>query len=128
MNDRRDLGLLLLRVGIGAMFVAHGLPKLVGGPARWEGLGRAMRAFGIDFAHGFFGFMAAIAETGGGLCLALGLAFRPALGMLLATMVVATASHLHRGDGFGKAMHAIEAGILFGSLLLIGPGRYVLRR
>jgi putative oxidoreductase len=125
VNDRRDLGLLILRLGMGGMFVYHGLPKLLGGPARWESLGRALRAVGIDFAPTFFGFMAGMAEAGGGLCLALGIAFRPALAMLASTMVVAAAFHLDRGDGFGKASHAIEAAIVFGSLLLIGPGRYV---
>jgi putative oxidoreductase len=68
--------------------------------------------------------MAAVAEAGGGLCLALGILFRPALALLLSTMVVAVAFHLDRGDGFGKASHAIEAAILFGSLLWIGPGRH----
>jgi putative oxidoreductase len=125
VNDRRVLGLLILRLGLGGMFVYHGLPTLLGGPARWESLGRALRAVGIDFAPTFFGFMAGMAEAGGGLCLALGIAFRPALAMLASTMVVAAAFHLDRGDGFGKASHAIEAAIVFGSLLLIGPGRYV---
>jgi putative oxidoreductase len=128
MSERRDLGLLILRVGIGGMFVFHGLPKLLGGPARWSALGGAMKAFGIDFGATFWGLMAAIAETGGGLCLALGVAFRPALVLLTTTMVVATAHHLHKGDGFARASHAIEAAILFISLLFIGAGKYRLRR
>jgi putative oxidoreductase len=128
MTDRRDLGLLLLRVGLGGMFVYHGLPKLLSGPARWETLGRATRALGIDFAPTFFGLMAALAEAGGGLCLMLGVLFRPALALLATTMIVAAATHLDRGDGFGKASHAIEAAIVFASLILIGPGRYVARR
>lgn len=128
MTERRDLGLLLLRVGLGGMFLFHGLPKLLGGPARWESLGRATRAFGLDFAPTLFGLMAAIAEAGGGLCLALGILFRPALGLLITTMIVAAATHLDRGEGFGKASHAIEAAIVFASLLLIGPGRYVLKK
>ena len=34
--------------------------------------------------------------------------------------------HLGKGDGLMGASHAIEAGILFLSLILIGPGRYSL--
>jgi putative oxidoreductase len=128
MKERHDLGLLILRVGIGAMFIFHGLPKLLGGPARWSQLGSAMKAFGIDFAPTVWGFMAALAEAGGGLCLALGVAFRPALVLLASTMVVATAHHLHKGDGFARASHAIEAAILFFALLFIGAGKYRLRR
>jgi putative oxidoreductase len=71
--------------------------------------------------------MAAFAELGGGLLLALGVAFRPACALLLCTMIVASARHLSQGDGFGKSSHAIEAGILFLSLLLIGPGAYRLK-
>jgi putative oxidoreductase len=43
-------------------------------------------------------------------------------------MVVATTMHLTRGDGIGVASHAIEAGIVFFSLVLIGAGNYSLDR
>ena len=127
-SRRRDLGLLILRIGIGAMFVGHGWPKLVGGPAKWEALGRAVADLGVDLAPTFFGFMAAIAEFGGGLMLAAGVLWQPALALLLCTMLVATTKHLREGDGFGTASHAAEAAILFLALLFIGPGRYRLRR
>jgi len=119
---RRDLGLLLLRVGIGGMFVAHGLPKMLGGPTKWHALGTATSALGIHLFPTFFGFMAAVAELGGGILLAAGVLFRPACALMLATMVVATSRHLSQGDSFAVASHAIEAGILFLSLILIGPG------
>ncbi len=34
----RDAGLLILRIGIGIMFLYHGAPKLIGGPEKWEKL------------------------------------------------------------------------------------------
>lgn len=43
LSKHRDLGLLLLRVGIGGMFVAYGMPKLPGGPALWERVGHSSR-------------------------------------------------------------------------------------
>ena len=56
-TDRyRDLGLLILRVGIGIMFLFHGLPKLTGGPAFWGQLGMATNFLGIGFAPAFWGF------------------------------------------------------------------------
>ena len=119
----RDVGLLVLRIGIGLMFVIHGFPKLKGGPAAWTELGKAMETFGISFVPVFWGFMAAISEFFGGILLALGAFFRPACLLLLSTMVVASAMHLQRGDGFAGASHAIKCAILFASLLLIGPGR-----
>jgi putative oxidoreductase len=127
LDRQRDLGLLVLRVGIGVMFMAHGWPKMAGGPEKWAALGSAMDTLGIGFAPAFWGFMAALAEFGGGFLLVLGVAFRPACALLLCTMIVASAKHLAAGDGFGKSSHAIEAGILFLSLLLIGPGAYRVR-
>ncbi|MBC8073088.1 MAG: DoxX family protein [Deltaproteobacteria bacterium] len=121
-----DHGLLVLRVGIGGMFMAHGWPKLAGGAPRWAKLGGAMAHLGLDFWPTLWGFSAACAEFFGGMLLALGLLFKPAAAMLLATMVVAAVMHVRSGDGFMGASHAIEAGILFASLLLIGPGRFAL--
>jgi putative oxidoreductase len=34
--------------------------------------------------------------------------------------------HIKNGDGFNAASHAIEAGIVFLSLILIGPGHFSL--
>jgi len=55
-NYNKDLG---LRIGIGVMFICHGIPKLMGGPAGWEGLAQ----HGLPFLpEGFisiaFGFVA----------------------------------------------------------------------
>ena len=127
MGDKfRDLGLLLLRVGIGGMFMAHGWPKLAGGERTWTKLGKSMAHLGIDFAPTFWGFMAAIAEFFGGLAFALGIGFTTACVMLLGTMVVASTMHIRKNDGFAGASHAIESGILFASFLLIGPGTHTL--
>lgn len=122
----RNFGLLVLRVGIGAMFMLHGWPKLIGGPEKWEQVGQAMELIGIDQFPVFWGFMAAFAEVIGGLFLALGFLFRPACILLLLTMIMATIRHYVGGDGFGGYAHAAEAAILFFSLLFIGPGKYSL--
>lgn len=121
-----DLGLLVLRLGLGGMFIGHGWPKLAGGAARWNKVGAAMTHLGIDLWPTMWGFLAAMSETLGGLLFAIGFLFRPATAMLLATMVVAATSHLSKGDGFGGASHAIEAGIVFAAMLLVGPGRFAL--
>ena len=124
LDRYRDIGLLILRIGIGGMFIMHGLPKLIGGPEKWEMLGGVMKFVGVDFAPMAWGFMAAFSECAGGLLLVLGFFTRPACFALLATMVVAMFMHIGKGDSFVTYSHALEAGILFISLILIGPGKY----
>jgi len=119
----RDFGLLVLRLGIGGMFIFYGWPMLMGGPDMWERLGGATAAIGINFAPTVFGFIAAVTEFGGGICLILGLFLRPVCFLLMITMVVAAAMHMTNGDGIKVASHAIEDGILFFSLIFIGPGQ-----
>ena len=126
LDKYRDIGLLILRVGIGVMFIMHGLPKLTGGPEKWEMLGGTMKSLGVGFAPMVWGFMAALSEFAGGLLLALGFFTRPACFFLLATMIVAMSMHISKGDPFVAYSHAMEAGILFLSLILIGPGKYSL--
>lgn len=124
-----DLGLLVLRVGIGLMFtVCHGGPKLFGGPEMWAKVGQAMGSVGLHAFPIAWGLLAAVAEFFGGLCLILGFLTRPAALFMAITMAVAATMHLTRGDGIGVASHAIEAGILFFSLILIGAGNYSLDR
>jgi putative oxidoreductase len=124
LGKYRDLGLLLMRVGLGVMFIIHGAPKLMAGPELWGGVGKAMANLGVTQWPAFWGFMAALAEAGGGACLVLGLFTRPACLMMLITMIVAATHHLAKGDGIQGASHAIEAGVVFLGLLVIGPGRY----
>ncbi len=121
-----DLGLLLLRVGLGIMFMVHGYPKLVGGPTAWAGIGGVMGTVGLGFAPAFWGFMAAVAEFGGGLLLVLGLWFRLACFVLLITMIMATVMHVSKGDGFSGYSHALESAFVFLGLLFAGPGQYSL--
>ena|SRR5687768_13236897 len=122
----KDFGLLILRIGIGLMFILHGWPKLTGGPEKWEQLGSTMQLLGIDFFPVFWGFMAGFAEVVGGAMIMLGFFYRFACALLVITMVVATLRHYTAGDGFGGYSHALEAAILFFSLLFIGPGKYSL--
>ncbi|WP_231458501.1 MULTISPECIES: DoxX family protein [unclassified Pedobacter] len=124
LGKYRNTGLLLLRIGIGIMFIVHGFPKLAGGPQGWESLGGSMKVIGINFMPVFWGFMAAVTETFGGFLLIVGLFYRPACILLVFTMIIAALVHFGKGDGLGGASHAIEMAIVFFSLIFIGPGKY----
>lgn len=124
MDRFRDLGLLILRLGIGFMFINHGWPKISGGVETWKGLGMTMNNFGIDFLPEVWGFLAAIAEFGGGILFALGMFFRPIALVMAIDMAVAVSFHLmSQGQTFIEAAHPIEIGILFVSAFFIGPGK-----
>lgn len=124
LGKYRNTGILILRVGLGVMMMVHGLPKIMGGPAGWEGLGGSMKVVGIDFLPTVWGFLAAISEGLGGFLLILGLFFRPVNMMLVCTMIIAALVHFAKGDGINGASHAIELGVVFLGLIFIGPGKY----
>ena len=68
----RNVGLLIIRVGLGVSFVLHGYPKLAGGPELWGKLGGAMGTLGIDFVPTLWGLVAALTEFGGGILVIFG--------------------------------------------------------
>ena len=125
-----DLGLLILRVGLGIMFiVAHGLPKLLAGPERWTGVGGAMKRVGIEFAPALWGFLAGATELVGGILLILGVFVRPAAGGLVFVMVIATMTVLARGEGLqGANAQPLQVGVACLALVFLGAGKYSLDR
>ena len=125
-NNWLHVGLLALRIGIGISIFFHGLPKIMGGTETWTAIGGTMSNLGINFAPTFWGFMAAFAETVGGILFALGLFFRPAALLLIGTMIVALVMHLSQGDDFMKYGHALDLLIVFVAALMTGPGKYSL--
>lgn len=121
-----DLGLLALRIGVGATLVAHGTQKLFG----WFG-GHGLSGTGAFFdSVGFTpgkanAVLAGLGEAGGGALLALGLA-TPAAGAAAAgTMAVAASMHKDKGffaqDG-GYEYPAVLA-LATAALALAGPGQ-----
>jgi putative oxidoreductase len=124
----RDYGLLLLRAGIGLMFVTiHGFPHISGGVQTWAGLGKTFNSLvGISFIPVFWGFMAAISEFVGGMCLVAGVLFRLACALIFVTMLIAVVMNLRGGYGFSGGSQALELGVICLSLILTGPGKFTL--
>lgn len=125
-NDILHVGLLILRVGIGMTIFFHGLPKMMGGMETWMQLGGTMSLLGINFAPPFWGFMAAFAETVGGILFAVGLFFRPAALLLIGTMTMALIMHFSKGDDFMRYGHALDLFIVFAATFISGSGKYAL--
>ena len=126
LSNYKNFGLLIIRVGLGLMFIWHGYPKLIGGVKMWEQLGGSAKYVGIHFLPLLWGLLSALVETFGGFLLIIGLAFRPVCLLLVINLIVAAASHFGRGGGLAEASHAIEDAITFAGLLFIGPGKFSL--
>lgn len=124
LGNYKNFGLLIIRVGLGIMFIWHGYPKLAGGPKMWEMIGSNTKYVGITFLPVFWGLMSAVVETFGGFLLIIGWAFRPVCLLLLINLVVAACFHMGSGQGLQMAAHAIEDAIVFFGLMFIGPGVY----
>ncbi|MBS1772325.1 MAG: DoxX family protein [Bacteroidetes bacterium] len=126
LSKYTDFGLLIMRIGVGAMMMLHGFPKITGGTEKWLSLGKHISHVGINFGYTFWGFMAAISEGIGGLFIILGLFFRPTAFLLFFTMLIAVLTHLSsiEGDIWSDASHAIELCSVFIAMFIMGPGRF----
>lgn len=89
---RRDVGLLLMRLGIGGVLMAHGAQKLFGlfGGGGVEGTAAMMESMGFEPGRES-AIAAGLGETGGGALLALGVA-TPAAGAAAAGTMAAAAA------------------------------------
>jgi putative oxidoreductase len=120
-NLPTSIGLLFLRVVVGAAFIFHGWPKIQA-PFGWMGPDAPV--------PGVLQFLAALSEFGGGIALGVGLPSRlAALGVASTMAVAAGMVHIPRGDPFvgkpGAPSYELAAvyftcAVLF---LLAGPGR-----
>jgi putative oxidoreductase len=120
VNSRAtDLGLLFLRVFSGfALALAHGWGKIP--PS--QGFVGMIGGMGMP-APMVFAWLAALAEFGGGLLIALGLLTRPA-SFLVVGHFVFVVFLAHAGDAFGDRelpLFFLVSALLF---LLAGAGRY----
>ncbi|MSO31001.1 MAG: DoxX family protein [Acidobacteria bacterium] len=130
LGNYSDSAPLVLRIGLGlTQLFSHGLPKLLEGPERWEGLGRAMGNLGITFAPMFWGFMAGFTELVGGILLIIGLFVRPTSVVLTFVLFVAAVQNVvTAGNLGGGRAHPVDAAMGLIALALLGAGKWSLDR
>jgi putative oxidoreductase len=129
MGTARDLGLLMLRVGVGASCFSHGAQKLFGwfGGGGVEATAEAMSSMGFEPGKRN-ARTAGVLETAGGAMLALGLATGPVGAALTGNMI--TASSVHAPNGFFNTNGGYELPVTYAlvgtTFALTGPGRFSL--
>jgi putative oxidoreductase len=129
----QDLGLMLLRVGLGALLIAHGLQKAFGwwGGTGFGGFAQSLSDLGFQHAR-ILSYVGVGAELGAGTLLVLGL-FTPlaaaaAVAYLMNALLAAVVAHPTPGyfpfflpDGHEYQVTLIVVAV---ALTLTGPGRY----
>jgi len=120
-----DVGLLLLRVVVGAALIGHGTQKLFGwfgGPGR-RGTGAFFEMLGYHPGT-FFAMIAGLSEAGGGALLALGFLTPLAGASVVGVMLIAASSLRGRGPWVinGGWEYTVVLATVGASLALTGPG------
>lgn len=125
-----NIGLLLIRLVIGVLFIGHGAQKLFG----WFG------GYGLKGTGGWFesigmkpgvtvALMAGLTELVGGVLFALGLVTPLGGIMIAATMVIAIAK-VHGANGLWSTSNGYEYNLVLLAvtigIALVGPGQYAL--
>ena len=125
-----NIGLLLIRLVIGVLFIGHGAQKLFG----WFG------GYGLKGTGGWFesigmkpgvtvALMAGLTELVGGVLFALGLVTPLGGIMIAATMVIAIAK-VHGANGLWSTSNEYEYNLVLLAvtigIALVGPGQYAL--
>lgn len=120
-----DLSLLIVRVAVGVIFVAHGAQKLFGafgGP----GLEGVVEQMGTPL-----GYAVTIGEFFGGIGLVIGFLSRFSAAALIVIMVGAIAT-VHGKNGFFMSNGGLEYNLaligLLAPVLIAGPGRFSVGR
>jgi putative oxidoreductase len=127
--DATNLALLVLRVCIGAVMLAHGLNHIYGG-GRIAGTARWFESLGMRPGR-LHAWLASLSEVAGGASLVLGLLTPLGASAVVGTMLVAWITN-HRGNGFfifrpGEGWEYVMTLTLAGfALAVLGPGEWSL--
>jgi putative oxidoreductase len=124
-----DVGLLVLRLGLGVIFIGHGAQKLFGsfGGPRISGFTKMLEQLSVKPAKPM-AILAGLAEFVGGILVILGFLTPLAALILIGVMIVAVLT-VHLKNGFfntngGYEFNLALAGAL--TLLIVGAGAYSL--
>jgi putative oxidoreductase len=119
----REVGLLLIRISIGLLFILYTAPALIGGPKAWGHFGTGASHFGLHSHVQVWGFLGALLGCLGGILMIFGLFFR--IGVLLVLVIaLGHAIAVYGETGFRAALPSIEMCFVLAGVLFVGPGKY----
>ena len=125
MNDKTEYAALILRIGLGVMFLSHGLLKLM--VFTLPGTAGFFEQVGFP---GWLAYIVTFAEIGGGLLLIAGVAVRAVSLALIPVLLGAVFVHFGSGWVFSNPNGGWEypAFLVLASVVqvLLGPGKFAL--
>jgi putative oxidoreductase len=130
MKKMIDIGLLIIRLVIGLLFIGHGAQKLFGwfGGYGLKGTGGWMESLGLKPGV-TMALMAGLTELIGGILFALGL-LTPLAGLMIAGTMVMAIVKVHGQNGLWSTQNGYEYNLTLLAvaigIALIGPGQYAL--
>ncbi|MCM3655158.1 DoxX family protein [Metabacillus litoralis] len=125
-----DIGLLLIRLVIGLLFIGHGAQKLFGwfGGYGLKGTGGWMDSLGLKPGV-TMALLAGLTELIGGVLFVLGL-LTPLAGLMIAATMVMAIVKVHGPNGLWSTQNGYEYNLTLLAvaigIALIGPGQYAL--
>ena len=126
MTDRTEYAGLILRIGLGTMFIAHGLLKVL--VFTLPGTAGFFEQVGFP---GWLAYIVAFAEIGGGALLIAGIAVRAVTLALIPVLLGALYVHFGSGWVFSNPNGGWEypAFLVLASVVqvLLGPGKFAVR-
>ena len=120
----KNLGLSVIRIGVGLVFMRFGGEKLMGGTSLWHTLGSMTHYVGFSFFPTMWGFLAACAEFFGGIALVIGFATRAAALAISCVMIVAISMHVSVGDEWAKVSLPLSLFFVMICLIIAGGGNF----
>ena len=123
LERRTDFGLLIMRLGLAAALLVHGLPKLIGGSHAWQGHGTMLGAINVGVPPSILGLTILLIEAFGAISLLFGYFFR------IACLILCILFGLYFFNYFSIGyqtllLWSIGIAAVFLGLLISGPGRY----
>lgn len=124
-DRKKDVGLLIMRLGLAAVLLWHSVPKLIGGAPAWKSVGTTMDFINLGLPVSFTGLLSLALETLCSIGLIFGYLFRFSSSVLFVLLL------LYSFNYFNVAyktlmMWSLALTSVFLGLVFTGPGRYSL--
>ena len=124
-DRKKDVGLLIMRLGIAAVLLWHSVPKLIAGTPAWKSLGTTLAFINVGLPASFLGLLSLALETVCSISLIVGYFFRLSSAVLFLLLLLYSINYFNVAYKT-LMMWSLALTSVFLGLVFTGPGRYSL--